>query len=259
MRPKSIAAGQDRKIRKMVVFKLRPKTVQPERPTSKLADVVVSPQVERIPIESRLTEKTFVNPSGETYEAERRESDLVERLAEFLRANGHTVCRQQIVPHGEWKPLYTDLYVEDLNLVIEGKGSATRENVRMAIGQLADYSRFFDRPRRAILLPSSPRPDLSALAASQAIVMIWPTDEGSAHRKDPRPRCSPFLSWPASCLKGPSHTRASGLPGRSFPAFSASDHARPTFRRAWREGSGGNGLRPPALRARSSSCRQPCT
>lgn len=183
--PESIAAGQDRKIRKVIVFKLRPTSIEPERPTSKLAEVVIGPEVERIPVESRLTEKTFVNPSGETYEAERRESDLVERLAEFLRGRGHTVCRQKIVPDAEWKPLFTDLYVEDLNLVIEGKGSATRENVRMAIGQLADYCRFFDSPRRAILLPSAPRHDLAALAADQAIAVIWPTDDGFSSSEGP--------------------------------------------------------------------------
>jgi hypothetical protein len=183
--PESSAAGQDRKIRKVIVFKLRPKTTEPQRPTSKLAEVVGGSQVEGIPIESRLSEKSFVNPSGETYEAERREAALVERLAGFLRANGHSVYRHKIMPDDEWRPLFTDLYVEDLNLVIEGKGSATRENVRMAIGQLADYSRFFDGPKRAILLPSPPRPDLSALAASQAIAVIWPTNDGFSSSEGP--------------------------------------------------------------------------
>jgi hypothetical protein len=190
--PESIAAGQDRKIRKVIVFKLRPKTTEPQRPTSKLADVVGGPQVEDTPIESRLTEKSFVNPSGETYEAERRESALVERLAGVLRTNGHSVCRHRIMPDSEWKPLFTDLYVEDLNLVIEAKGSATRENVRMAIGQLADYSRFFDAPKRAILLPSPPRPDLSALAASQGIAVIWPTDHGFSSSEGPGAAAQPL-------------------------------------------------------------------
>ena len=190
--PESIAAGQDRKIRKVIVFKLRPKTAEPQRPTSKLAEVVFGPQVESIPVESRLTEKTFVNPSGAIYEAERNESALIERLAEFLRTRGHTVCRQRIVPDGEWKPLFTDLYVEDLNLVIEGKGSVTRENVRMAIGQLADYSRFFDAPKRAILLPSAPRPDLATLAASQAITVIWPTEDGFSSSERPATPAQPL-------------------------------------------------------------------
>ena len=102
------------------------------------------------------------------------------------------MCRHKIVPEGEWKPLFTDLYVEDLNLVIEGKGSATRENMRMAIGQLADYSRFLESPKRAILLPSEPRPDLAALAASEVIAVIWPTGDGFSFSEGPG---TPLKSW----------------------------------------------------------------
>ncbi|HKA10965.1 MAG TPA: hypothetical protein VKI99_10905 [Candidatus Dormibacteraeota bacterium] len=70
------------------------------------------------------------------------------------------------------------MYVKELNLIVEAKGSTTRENVRMAIGQLADYSRFFQTPKRAILLPSPPRRDLAAVAASQGIVFIWHAEQG---------------------------------------------------------------------------------
>ena len=49
----------------------------------------------------------------------------------------------------------------------------------MAIGQLADYSRFIDADaKKAILVPEKPRPDLLDLASSQGIDVIWPIEGG---------------------------------------------------------------------------------
>lgn len=51
--------------------------------------------------------------------------------------------------------------------------------IRMAIGQLADYSRFFEpKPRLAVLLPTRPRKDLEALLTSQGIDAVWRTEDG---------------------------------------------------------------------------------
>ena len=46
--------------------------------------------------------------------------------------------------------------------------------MRMAIGQLADYARFADVRRLAVLMPEKPRPDLVALATSQKIEIVYP-------------------------------------------------------------------------------------
>ena len=66
--------------------------------------------------------------------------------------------------------------------MIEAKGSVERGAIRMAIGQLADYSRFVNdgMPRRALLLPEQPREDLLGLLESQDIVAIWPDGNGFA-------------------------------------------------------------------------------
>jgi hypothetical protein len=48
----------------------------------------------------------------------------------------------------------------------------------MAIGQLADYGRFFDVRYRAILVPSKPRQDLIELATSVDHAFIWPEGRG---------------------------------------------------------------------------------
>ena len=50
--------------------------------------------------------------------------------------------------------------------------------MRMAIGQLADYSRLLTPPPvRMIVMPEAPRTDLLELAESQGIRVIWPGTE----------------------------------------------------------------------------------
>lgn len=71
------------------------------------------------------------------------------------------------------------MLLEDLDLLIEAKGTVTREAIRMAIGQLADYGRFRESAQRAILVPEKPRPDLVALVIGQAIQLIW--EQGGAY------------------------------------------------------------------------------
>ena len=78
-----------------------------------------------------------------------------------------------IRPKGEAKPLFTDLYDATDHVLIEAKGSVTREAIRMAIGQLADYRRFLHEPACAILLPSKPRAALLRLIADQKLGVIW--------------------------------------------------------------------------------------
>ncbi len=166
-------------LRKVIVFKFRPRTTKASATTaSKIADVFNSNEVQQIPVEEQRTERTYVDPSRAPYEAERREAKLVLSLAAYLRGNGHEVCRLQIVPKGEYRPLFADLYDVTADLLIEAKGSVTREGVRMAIGQLADYSRFQPSAKKAILVPSRPRPDLEHLAAAVGIDVIWPSDSG---------------------------------------------------------------------------------
>ncbi|GAT67833.1 HNH endonuclease [Planomonospora sphaerica] len=171
--------------RKVIVFRLKPLDTSPQPPQTKLARLLAAAsrtdaeeRVQELPLEQQLTERSFVNPAQEPYEAERKEASLVQALADYLRGKGHTISRHQILPKGETRPLFTDLYDEKLDLLVEAKGSVTRENVRMAIGQLADYGRFLPSATRAILLPTKPRADLLALAHSQNIVTIWPAKNG---------------------------------------------------------------------------------
>jgi hypothetical protein len=160
---------------------MRPTATNPKPATSPI-DAVLTHTVEEVPVESQWTEKAFVEPSREPYEAERREQKLVIALRDHLRTRQHEVCRLKIVPPGEAKPLFSDLLDRTTGTLVEAKGSTERGAVRMAIGQLADYKRFVDPPpaHLAVLLPSRPRADLQTLLSSEGIQVIWPTSDGFA-------------------------------------------------------------------------------
>ncbi|MGV9395646.1 restriction endonuclease [Streptomyces sp. NPDC003668] len=170
----------DGPLRKVIVFKLRPLDTPAKHPGTKLGRLLADQQdpVTEIDIERLETEKTYVDPNREPYEAERRESKLVLDFSAYCRAKGYRVIRQRILPEDETRPLLTDLYVPDLDVLIEAKGSVTRENMRMALGQLIDYNRFVRAKYQAVLVPSKPRPDLIELANAAGQAIIWPQGNG---------------------------------------------------------------------------------
>ena len=80
---------------------------------------------------------------------------------------------------GEACPIVCDVYDETRNNLVEAKGSGTRGELRMAIGQLIDYGRFADGPpAKAVLVPSRPRADLEALLRAADVAAVWPTRNG---------------------------------------------------------------------------------
>lgn len=172
--------------RKVIVFRLRPLDTDPKRSSSKLDSALAGGVTSDVPIEQQWTEKTFVAPSREPYEAERREQMLVRDFEAHLRRKQHDVSRLKIVPPDEWKPLFSDLFDRTTGTLVEAKGSVERGAIRMAIGQLADYKRFVDGgPQHvAVLLPEQPRQDLRHLLAAEGIDVIWPTGDGFADTAD---------------------------------------------------------------------------
>jgi hypothetical protein len=161
-------------LRRVFVFRFRQLTGDPRGPRSRLADAL-GQTVEEVPIEARWTEKFFVRPSGEEYEAERREQELVLGVETYLRTLGHDVGRLKIVPPGERRPIFCDIVDKTANVLIEAKGSVARDAIRMAIGQLMDYRRFANADARlAILLPEEPREDLRNLLDSVGIAVVHP-------------------------------------------------------------------------------------
>src|ERR1700722_4176841 len=160
-------------VRNVIVFRLQPLDIRPKPSSSKL-DQLGASGVENVPVEEQWTEKAFVAPSHKAYEAERREQVLVLAYRDHLLSQGHEVVRQKILPPGEAKPIFSDLLDLATNTLYEAKGSVERGAIRMAIGQLLDYSRFLTpKPRLAVLLPSEPRADLQELLKSAGVSFVW--------------------------------------------------------------------------------------
>jgi hypothetical protein len=64
--------------------------------------------------------------------------------------------------------------------LLEAKVKVNRETIRMAIGQLRDYKRFYDRsPSLAVLLPSCPPTDCMKLLTDNHISVIWEGSTGN--------------------------------------------------------------------------------
>jgi hypothetical protein len=164
-------------LRQVVVFRLRPRAPVPVE----LPHVPVTrspmPRVEVVPVEEQHTERAFVMPDRDTYELERREATLVHRFREHLRRQGHQASRLRVVPPGESYPLYSDLWDQTARELVEAKGTATRDQLRMAVGQLLDYGRFANAERRSVLLPSRPRRDLLEYLHAVGVDAIYPTGE----------------------------------------------------------------------------------
>jgi hypothetical protein len=163
-------------IRSVIVFRLKPRTTDPS-PAMARVQALGRDSIKEVPVEQHFTEKMVIDPNREPYEAERREQRLVRSFMAHLITQGHEVCRLQFLPPDEPAPIFCDLYDKTSNAVVEAKGSVARPAIRMALGQLADYARLVGSdPRRVILVPEKPRPDLVRLAESQDAELVWPQD-----------------------------------------------------------------------------------
>jgi hypothetical protein len=113
----------------------------------------------------------------------RREQQLVSDYAMFIRAEYGVEISRLRVPL-ERTALLNDLYIPTRRHLIEAKGLATREAMRMAIGQITDYLQLaaaggFDDLQAAVLIPQKPASSVHQLLRSQSIGVIWPDGAGS--------------------------------------------------------------------------------
>lgn len=160
-------------LRSVIVFRMSPLNTGP-KPSSSPLDRVAQPGVENVAVGERWSERVFLAPRREPSQAEKRELEMVLGLRDHLLAKGHDASRVKIVPRGEAKPLFADLMDQTTRTLYVAKATVERGAVRVAIGQLLDYGRFFEpRPRLAVLLPSMPRPDLAELLQSLGIDVVW--------------------------------------------------------------------------------------
>jgi hypothetical protein len=94
---------------------------------------------------------------------------------------------KRIRPPGEYQWLRADLIDVTAAELYEAKGVTTRDSVRLAIGQLYDYSRFVPGHSVAVLLPTRPSDDLIALLTSLSISCVYESTPGSFERSNPAP------------------------------------------------------------------------
>jgi len=142
------------------------------------------PDVQMVPLEQNKAETFTANPAKGQTEAERREAALADRYAAWLDQHGQRAERQRIRLPGARRALYTDLFNTSTREVVEAKGLANRDHVRLALGQVLDYARYIAHERRAVLLPVRPAEDLVDLLVSHGISCIYETSPGTFDRAD---------------------------------------------------------------------------
>ena len=104
--------------------------------------------------------------------AEKKEAELVQQYDKWLRDQRRTL---HVAKYGQ---LRCDAFEVDRCNLIEAKCSTKREYIRMAVGQLLDYSHLIGKdvgvPALAILLPARPTKDIEDwLKGELSIHVIW--------------------------------------------------------------------------------------
>ncbi|MBA4021701.1 MAG: hypothetical protein C0482_05010 [Gordonia sp.] len=133
---------------------------------------------EQIPLHRNTCRSYDVN-SFASFEAVRVEAALVDRFATWLSKDSHKVAGYRLWCRGIERPLFADLFDATDNVLYEAKASASREAVRMALGQLLDYSRHISpSPRLAVLLPESPADDLVNLLSDYGVACVVEISDG---------------------------------------------------------------------------------
>lgn len=108
--------------------------------------------------------------------AQKKEAELLEAYAQWLQTRGRAL---KAAKYGQLQCDGIEIMegTSDRVNLIEAKCSASREHVRMAVGQLLDYGfqgrHEYPAPHKAILLPHSPSPDIIEWLESINIKVIW--------------------------------------------------------------------------------------
>jgi hypothetical protein len=168
------APDENAEDRTVFVFRLRPvgEVLRRDSDQCVFLDSSANAAASLVPVEENVETSFAVSPRGETT-ATRREGELVDRYIEWS-GPAETFSRWRLRPPGELRPLLTDIYSETQNVLYEAKGTATRDAIRTAIGQLLDYGRHIDRDdlRLAVLLPYLPSDDLIDFVTGVGVIVV---------------------------------------------------------------------------------------
>ena len=117
-----------------------------------------------------------VQSQREVMQARARERALVE---DYLAWLGRPPGRVGVLRYDSADAqLEADVYDYDRALLIEAKASIGREDVRMAVGQLADYRRWAPCPEQvAVLLPERPGEPILRFLRDLGVGLIYPAGD----------------------------------------------------------------------------------
>ncbi len=116
-------------------------------PNAETSGTFVVPEAVRVKLSLRAAAAATI--------AVRHEAELTGAYMALLDSAGHQTGAFQIKVKGLTSTLRTDLYDATDHVLYEAKGSNSREDVRMALGQILDYSRYVRRQGMKVSLNAS--------------------------------------------------------------------------------------------------------
>jgi 5-methylcytosine-specific restriction protein A len=182
------ALDEERKPRLIIVFRLRPKgaferlaqdvitradVTAPQRVSAQVVTTkLVEPKRRRTSESRRAAQPSLI--------AELRQGAVREQYLTELTKRGHDVAAFHIKISGTTTTLTTDLYDATEHELYAIRGSSTREDIRMAIGQLKDFARHITpkNPKLTTLLPEKPQDDLVNFLHSEGIDLVFGDTHG---------------------------------------------------------------------------------
>ena len=162
------------KMRKVFVFKLIPvtKSVLSEN-NFKIREVGFESKIWTPPNSSTVVISNKVIPETSS---QRHEHKLQADFGNYMIQLGHKVENYEFKFENFKGRLKPDLWIADLNYVVEAKASSAREYVRLGIGQVLDYVNLAKiqgiQMKPALLLPNLPTSDLKELVSDLGITLI---------------------------------------------------------------------------------------
>lgn len=162
------SSGTDGLDRTVIVFRLLPVGQQPGlRVVAEPHDAIPTNTARLVKLEVDEA-YLFQRPAVEAGDSARKEAALTKRFRLWLEEHDRKAERWSIPVPGTGITLLSDIYLTNEYHLFEAKASASRASVRLAIGQLLDYSRHLSVPAlaRSVLLPERPEEDLLDLLSS---------------------------------------------------------------------------------------------
>lgn len=131
------------------------------------------PVVRSIPVENLLAEDFSAEYKAlGRKDRTRKEAKLQKRYNDYLRNTlHHKTCRHEI--RIDQQVLYTDLYDEAADDLIEVKSSIDRSTMRLALGQILDYAQMLRPTLCTILVPDRPAQGMIDVCHHHGVRVVW--------------------------------------------------------------------------------------